>query len=75
MQGVFKAYSISYTMKGVVYSHQSMSQDLTHTPKRESSLLLYPVEVCHLKRNESNMKNDDIRPLAFGQYILFIYQI
>ena len=48
---------------------------------RETSSLQYPIEIFHLKpirEHEggplmlaTNMKNDDIRALAFGQYILF----
>ncbi len=47
-----------------------MSQQQTDTLKRETSLLQYSIEICH--NNETNMKNDDIRALAFGQYIIFI---
>ena len=59
-----------------------MSQKQTHTLKRDTSSLQYPIEICYLKptrghkdklHNETNMKNDNIRALAFGQYILFLY--
>ncbi len=39
----------------------------THTPKRETSLLLLLQDKL---ANETNMKNDEIRPLALRQYIV-----